>query len=154
MKILIKKKEINFYREFKLFSSKNNKSGSLVNFIGNVREKSNTKLVREMVIECYKKMAEKQIKIIADKAIAKWHINDYKIIHRYGKLNVGDTIVVVLVSSQHREEGLKATSYIINWLKIKSTFWKKEIYYDSEKWVDQNDKDLRILKNANLQRSP
>ena len=107
-----------------------------------------------MVIECYKRMAEKQIKIIVNKAIAKWRIDDYKIIHRYGKLNVGDIIVVVLVSSQHREEGLKATSYIINWLKIKSTFWKKEIYYDSEKWVDQNDKDLKILKTTNLQPYP
>ena len=98
-----------------------------------------------MFIECYKKMAESQIQIIANNAMKKWNLDDYKIIHRYGDLNVGEVIVIVMVSSQHRKDGLEATSYIIDWLKIKSPFWKKEIYNDSEKWVEQNNKDLKII---------
>ena len=106
-----------------------------------------------MFIECYKKMAESQIKIIANNAMKKWNLNDYKIIHRYGDLNVGEVIVIVMVSSQHRKDSLEATSYIIDWLKIKSPFWKKEIYNDSEKWVEQNKKDLKIIDRFSHQQS-
>ena len=55
-----------------------------------------------MFIECYKKMAECQIQIIANNAMRKWNLNDYKIIHRFGDLIVGEVIVIVIVSSQHR----------------------------------------------------
>lgn len=106
-----------------------------------------------MFIECYKKMAESQIQIIANNAMKKWNLDDYKIIHRYGDLNVGEVIVIVMVSSQHRKDGLEATSYIIDWLKIKSPFWKKEIYNDSEKWVEQNKKDLKIIDRFSHQQS-
>ena len=63
------------------------------------------------------------------------------------------TTVIVMVSSQHRKDSLEATSYIIDWLKIKSPFWKKEIYNDSEKWVEQNKKDLKIIDRFSHQQS-
>ena len=144
---------VNLYKELRNFSNLNSDSGAIVEFVGKVRKNSNSKTLKGMFIECYKKMAESQIQIIANNAMKKWSLDDYKIVHRYGDLKVGEVIVIVMVSSQHRKDALEATSYIIDWLKIKSPFWKKEIYNDSEKWVEQNNKDLKIISDSTLQRS-
>ena len=142
MNVIIQKKSINISTELRKFSIKNKSSGSIVNFVGKVREKSKKQLVKHMFVECYEEMAKKQINLITKKALLKWKLDDYKVVHRHGKLKVGETIVIVMTSSQHRKDSFEATSYIMDWLKIRAPFWKKEIYNNSEKWVTQNQEDL------------
>ena len=86
-------------------------------------------------------MTKYQLKIIINDVKKKYFIDDYLIIHRFGKINVGDNIVLILVASEHRKDSLGATEDIINWLKIRATFWKKENTDKGEFWLDQKLED-------------
>ncbi len=103
-------------------------------------------MVKYIEIEHYKEMTNYQINNICIKAKKKWDLEDILIIHRYGKIKVGEDIVLILVASKHRKEGLEAVKFIINWLKIKATFWKKEITNRGEFWVDQSSDDLKVAQ--------
>ena len=142
MKIIVRKKKIDYSQEFLQFSNKNEDSGSIAVFLGKVRKKSEIGEVKSIVIENYKNMTKFQLKQIAEKVIKKCLLDDLLIIHRYGKILVKEDIVLVLVASRHREGSFKALNLIVDWLKIKVTFWKKEITQDSSRWVPQNKKDL------------
>tara|TARA_B100001027_G_scaffold195200_1_gene151431 strand:+ start:188 stop:535 length:348 start_codon:yes stop_codon:yes gene_type:complete len=114
--------------------------------LGKVRNKSKYGLVNFIEIENYKKMSFSQITNIALKAVEKWTLDDILVIHRYGKIAAGEDIVLILVASKHRKAGLNAIKFVINWLKIKATFWKKEITTNGEFWVEQSSDDLQILR--------
>lgn len=147
IKILIQKEKIDISEEFKVFSTSNKFAGSINVFLGKVRKKSKYGSVKYIEIENYEGMTDYQIEKISKKAKKIWNLEDILIIHRYGKINVGEEIVLILVASEHRKEGLEAIKYLINWLKIKATFWKKEITSNGDYWVDQSPEDLQILKS-------
>ena len=65
---------------------------------------------------------------------------------KFGKLKIGEKIVLIAVASKHREESLESIEFIINWLKIKATFWKKEISNDNTTWVKQKESDIEKVK--------
>ena len=145
MKIVVRKKKINYSQEFLNFSNKNEDSGSIAVFLGKVRQKSDIGEIKSIVIENYKNMTLFQLRKIAEKVIKEYLLDDLLIIHRYGKILVKEDIVLVLVASRHREGSFKALTQIVDWLKVKVTFWKKEITKDSYRWVPQNQKDLKGL---------
>jgi len=118
-------------------AEKEKKYGALVSFIGSVREEANNGKVKKLFIEHYKNMAEKIIYKTALNAVKKWNLDYCYIIHRYGTLNAGDSIVMVITASKHRKEAYAANQYIIDWLKINAPFWKKEIFENESKWVEQ-----------------
>jgi molybdopterin synthase catalytic subunit len=121
--------------------------GALVTFVGYVRDfkedKSDT--LTSMEVEFYPGMTEKALLEIEDKARRAWDIFDVKIIHRFGKLNLNDQIVLVAVTSAHRTEAFRACEFIIDFLKTDAPFWKKEIGLKSESWVDANIKDYEKI---------
>ena len=121
--------------------------GALVTFVGYVRDfkedKSDT--LTSMEIEFYPGMTEKALLEIEDKARMAWDIFDVNIIHRFGKLNLNDQIVLVAVTSAHRTEAFRACEFIIDFLKTDAPFWKKEIGVKSESWVDANIKDYKKI---------
>jgi len=121
--------------------------GALVTFVGYVRDfkedKSDT--LTSMEIEFYPGMTEKALLEIEEKARRAWDIFDVKIIHRFGKLNLNDQIVLVAVTSAHRTEAFRACEFIIDFLKTDAPFWKKEIGLKSESWVDANIKDYEKI---------
>ena len=118
-------------------AEKDKKYGALVSFIGSVREETNDGNVKKLFIEHYKNMAEKIIYKTALNAEKKWNLDYCYIIHRYGTLKAGESIVMVITCSKHRKEAYAANQYIIDWLKINAPFWKKEIFENKSKWVEQ-----------------
>ena len=118
-------------------AKKEKKYGALVSFIGSVRQETNNGKVKKLFIEHYKNMAEKIIYKTALNAEKKWNLDYCYIIHRYGTLKAGESIVMVITASKHRKEAYAANQYIIDWLKINAPFWKKEIFENESKWVEQ-----------------
>ena len=124
MKIRIQKKNFDFAREINSFTKKNTNVGAVASFLGKVRKTKKNKQIISIDIECYKAMATFQIKKIVKKLNSKILINDYLIIHRYGKLLPNENIVLVLVASKHRKESFIFLESLIDWLKAKVSFWK------------------------------
>ena len=92
-------------------------------------------------------MAVVQMKKVLKKLNSQYNIQDYKIIHRYGRIYPGENIVLVLVASKHRKEGFRFIEDLVDWLKVKITFWKKENYIKNSEWVEQKEKDRNFIKN-------
>lgn len=147
MQVKIQKENINFAEELELFSSRNFNSGSIVSFLGKVRERSIYGKVKSIFIENYEEMNKLLLKELINNIKRKYSIDDGIIIHRFGKLNVGENIVLVLIASQHREEAFKALTELVNWLKVNATFWKKEITDKGEFWVEQKKSDVQKIKS-------
>ena len=136
IKVKIQKEKFN-PQNILIDAEKEKKYGALVSFIGSVREEANNGKVKKLFIEHYKNMAEKIIYKTALNAEKKWNLDYCYIIHRYGTLNAGESIVMVITCSKHRKEAYAANQYIIDWLKINAPFWKKEIFKNESKWVEQ-----------------
>tara|TARA_B100001057_G_scaffold130988_1_gene130099 strand:- start:392 stop:847 length:456 start_codon:yes stop_codon:yes gene_type:complete len=148
--IRIQKNRFNYAKEVDYFSNKNKFSGAVCSFLGKVRKESMSKTIKSIFIEHYEKMTVHQLNNIVKITRENWKIDDYLIIHRYGKINIGDNIVLILVASQHRNDSLKSVEYIIDWLKVKAPFWKKETLEDGSYWVSQKDKDIKKMVKYKL----
>lgn len=108
--------------------------GALVSFIGFPRSDSNGKTVTHLEYELYEGMAQKEMVKIVDDAMAKWPITDCVVIHRYGRVEIRETSIIICVSSPHRDESFQATRYIIDTIKKTVPIWKKEFYTDGSTW--------------------
>jgi len=102
--------------------------GCIVSFVGVVRGTSQQGMVDTLEIEAYDKMGLETLKEIVNKAKSQYEIEEVSIIHRTGKLKIGDNIVVIAVSAGHRRDAFKACEWLINELKKIVPIWKKEIY--------------------------
>ena len=136
IKVKIQKEKFN-PQNILIDAEKEKKHGALVSFIGSVREEANNGKVKKLFIEHYKNMAEKIIYKTALNAEKKWNLDYCYIIHRYGTLKAGESIVMVITASKHRKEAYAANQYIIDWLKINAPIWKKEIFENESKWVEK-----------------
>ena len=133
--IKIQKKSFNVENEIKIIKNKYNDVGAVSTFLGFVRNNNKNQKVKSINIEVYPEMAKKYLESIIIKSKKKWKLNDILIIHRFGKLNVNEKIVLVAVFSEHRGEGIKACTSIMNYLKKDAPFWKKETYNKKTKWI-------------------
>jgi molybdopterin synthase catalytic subunit len=114
----------------------NQRDGSVVSFVGMVRDVNQGHNVTGLFLEHYPAMAEKSLQSLAELAANKWNLGRIRIIHRVGQLNLGDQIVFVGVSSVHRNEGFTATSYLMDQLKSTVPLWKKENTLNGQRWVE------------------
>tara|TARA_B100000989_G_scaffold249204_1_gene196770 strand:- start:1189 stop:1632 length:444 start_codon:yes stop_codon:yes gene_type:complete len=146
--IFIQKQPFDFAKELDVFSKKNKFSGAISSFLGKVRNVSNLQKIEEIFIENYEKMTKYQLSCIVAEAKNKWDIDDIIIIHRYGRLKIGENIVFIAIASKHREESLKSVEFIINWLKVRVTFWKKEISKNKSLWVKQKESDTKKIETT------
>ena len=149
MKIYFQKESFLVQENFEKFSKVNKASGSIISFVGKVRPITNNKEVIDIEIEIYKKMAIIQMKKIISMLMKKYKILDYLIIHRFGKVKPQENILLVIVASQHRKEGFRFIEDLVDWLKIKVTFWKKENYLNDYEWVEQKITDRKIFLTKN-----
>tara|TARA_B100001123_G_C15331114_1_gene1031250 strand:+ start:3216 stop:3626 length:411 start_codon:yes stop_codon:yes gene_type:complete len=133
--IKIQKKDFFIEKEIKKYLICDLNIGAVNNFIGYVKKNNNSKKVRSIYLEVYPKMAKKELLKIINQAKKKWKIKKCLIIHRYGKLNIGDKIVMVGVSSKNRKDSFLACKYIMDFLKKDAPFWKKEIYKSNYNWM-------------------
>ena len=111
-------------------------AGGTAIFIGTVRNKTQGKEVLRLEFEAYESMALKEMQQIAAEATKKWELLHILIHHRTGILQVGETAVVIAVSSLHRAAAFEACRYIIDTLKETVPIWKKEVFADGEVWVN------------------
>ena len=116
--------------------------GGLGCFVGTVRDTAKGRKITAMTLEHYPAMTEAAMARIADAAAQRWELLGCTLIHRVGRLLPGENIVLVLAASPHRQAALDATGFLIDWLKTRAPFWKKESFVDgTEEWVSANDAD-------------
>ena len=116
--------------------------GAVGSFLGTVRDTAGGRAITAMSLEHYPGMTERALAAIAAEAEARWPLFGCTVIHRVGRLLPGENIVLVLAASPHRHAALEATAFLIDWLKTKAPFWKKETFADgSEDWVAAKDDD-------------
>lgn len=119
-----------------MFELEDNSAGALSMFIGNVRNRGRSGNVSEIYYEVYSEMAEQKMREIENEAQTKWGIKKLVAIHRIGNIKVGESSIIIGVSSEHRHEAFEACKYIINNVKARVPIWKKEISKESQKWAD------------------
>jgi molybdopterin synthase catalytic subunit len=115
--------------------------GALASFVGLVRDVSHGVGVSEMTLEHYPGMTEKALTAIVDEAKMRWDIYGALVIHRVGHLRPCDQIVLVAVTSAHRGEAFAACEFIMDYLKTRAPFWKREVTPGGARWVDARDSD-------------
>lgn len=130
--------------ELNEFSGEVDSAGAVVSFTGVVRDVAAGLL--HMQIEHYPGMTEKAIGEIVETARQRWALSDVRVIHRFGKLAPGDTIMMVLTASAHRVDAFEAADFLMDYLKSRAPFWKKEITRDDAAWVAAKEDDEHALK--------
>ncbi len=110
--------------------------GAVVDFSGVVRDHSGDKKTDYLVYEAYEEMAERKMAEIGIEVKERWQIEDIAILHRIGRLEIGEISVLIAVASPHRVEAFAACQYAINRLKEVVPIWKKEVGEDGESWVE------------------
>ena len=111
-------------------------AGAIVTFDGTVRNHARDKLVTHLFYEAYDHMAVQEMETIRDRALARWPIRELAIVHRVGRLEIGDSSVFIAVSADHRGDAFEACRSVIDSLKTTVPIWKKEFYVDGEVWVE------------------
>lgn len=128
--------------ELATFSAGNGKVGGICMFLGLVRDyMAEGASVAGMTLEHYPGMTERQLEAIEAEARTRWPLEDTLIIHRYGRLEPRERIVLVAAASAHREAAFEACHFLIDWLKTKAPFWKIEHTEAGDHWVEAKESD-------------
>jgi molybdopterin synthase catalytic subunit len=128
-------------RELEVLTGGRTDVGALASFVGLVRGANDGRGVSAMTLEHYPGMTEKALDDICREAASRWDILESLVIHRVGALQPGDRIVLVGVTSAHRGEAFAACEFIMDYLKTRAPFWKKESTSEGEKWVEARASD-------------
>lgn len=132
--------------ETNLFLSRNANSGGVATFIGQVRDfqdqdSGSSKTISALELEHYPGMTEKELERIAAEAHTRWPLNDILVIHRYGRMDLGEAIVLVCAAATHRGDAFSACEFVMDWLKTQAPFWKREHSNTDSSWVDAKKSD-------------
>ncbi|WP_380054917.1 molybdenum cofactor biosynthesis protein MoaE [Falsihalocynthiibacter sp. SS001] len=130
--------------ELNRFTAQAKRAGAVVSFTGIVRDTPDGDLER-MEIEHYPGMTERALVDIAQSAIDRWEISDVLVIHRFGALTAGETIMMVATASKHRVAAFEAAEYLMDYLKSRAPFWKKEFTKSGAEWVESKSDDENAL---------
>lgn len=141
MPVRIQKEDFDVSAEIARLREGNPKVGAVASFVGIVRDLNEGEAVASLTLEHYPGMTEKSVETIIAEARARWDIYDALVIHRVGSLKPLDQIVLVVVSSAHRGESFKACEFLMDYLKTRAPFWKKEQTPDGGRWVDARASD-------------
>ena len=128
-------------RELEALTSGRTDVGAVASFVGLVRDANDGSDVKSMTLEHYPGMTEKALADICEQAMSRWDLIDALVIHRIGALKPGDRIVLVGVSSAHRGEAFAACEFIMDFLKTRAPFWKREETPLGARWVEARDSD-------------
>jgi molybdopterin synthase catalytic subunit len=121
------------------------KVGAVASFVGVVRDVP-------MTLEHYAGMTEREIAKIVEEAKSRWKVMDATVIHRYGELKPTDQIVLVVVASAHRRDAFAACEFIMDYLKTRAPFWKKEHRADGARWVEAQASDDQAAERWDIKR--
>ena len=141
MPVRIQKEDFDVSAEIARLREGNPKIGAVASFVGIVRDLNEGDAVASLTLEHYPGMTEKAVEKIVAEAHERWDIYDALVIHRVGLLKPLEQIVLVVVSSAHRGESFKACEFLMDYLKTRAPFWKKEQTPDGGRWVDARASD-------------
>jgi molybdopterin synthase catalytic subunit len=139
--IRVQREDFDVGLELDSLARDNHAIGGIASFIGTVRDIAGDRSVSAMTLEHYPGMTEKQLAKVEAEARARWPLEASLIIHRYGRLEPGDRIVLVAAASAHRQAALEACAFLIDWLKTKAPFWKLEEGDTGGTWVEARAED-------------
>ncbi len=120
--------------------------GAVATFLGTVRDVNESRGVATMTLEHYPGMTERALAAIVDEAAARFSLLGARVVHRVGRLEPSEVIVLVAVASAHRHDALEACSFIIDYLKTRAPLWKKEAGPAGERWVEARDSDDEAMR--------
>jgi molybdopterin synthase catalytic subunit len=141
MTVRIQTADFDVGRELDALRADDPRVGAVAAFIGTVRDVNDGSAVATMTLEHYPGMTEKALAAIVDEAKARWDIIEALVVHRVGPLAPADQIVLVGVTSAHRGQAFAACEFIMDYLKTRAPFWKKELTPDGARWVEARASD-------------
>ena len=141
MAVRIQEQDFDVSSELAALRAGDTRVGAVATFTGLVRDLNDAAQVSTLTLEHYPGMTEKALAQIVDDAKQRWDIYDALVIHRVGSLKPGDQIVLVAVTSAHRGESFAACQFIMDYLKTRAPFWKKEQTPEGERWVEARASD-------------
>ncbi|MBS0123746.1 molybdenum cofactor biosynthesis protein MoaE [Thetidibacter halocola] len=144
MRVVVQEAPFDFGAEAAAFARGRTDLGAIVTFSGIVRDVADGLSVME--IEHYPGMTEKALEKIAAEAEARWSLGEVLVIHRHGRLEAGEQIMMVATASRHRKHAFEAAEFLMDYLKSRAPFWKKEHTEAGTGWVDATEEDEAALK--------
>lgn len=144
MRISVQEQSFDLGAETSSFAAGHKDMGAIVTFTGIVRDLPDDPLIA-MEIEHYPGMTEAALTEIAQTAMDRWSLGDALVIHRHGRLVPGEMIMMVATASKHRKDAFEAAEYLMDYLKSRAPFWKREITTQGEAWVASKSEDEDAL---------
>jgi len=144
MRIVVQDSPFDAGHELEFFRNRQDNIGAIVMFSGIVRD-TPAKDLEALVIEHYPEMTESTLKDMAAQAIDRWSLNDVCIIHRVGRLVPRDPIMMVATAATHRRAAFESADFLMDYLKSRAPFWKKELTAHGSSWVSANVEDEATL---------
>lgn len=142
MRIVVQQAPFDLGAETSRFAEGYKDQGAIVTFTGLVRDDGG---MARMEIEHYPGMTERAITKIAEEAVTRWSLGDALVIHRFGPMQPGEAIMMVATAAPHRKDAFEAAEFLMDYLKSRAPFWKKEIGPDGSDWVAAKDEDEDAL---------
>jgi molybdopterin synthase catalytic subunit len=141
MPVRVQTEDFDSGREVALLRKGDARVGAVAAFVGVVRDMNDGSAVADMELEHYPGMTEKAITEIIEQAKSRWQIFDVLVVHRVGRLQPTDQIVLVVVTSAHRGDAFAACEFVMDYLKTRAPFWKKEQTPEGGRWVESRASD-------------
>ena len=152
MSVSVQTEDFDIAAEIDALTATDRDIGAVVTFTGLVREMTGAGAISTMELEHYPGMTERALEDIVEQAEARWPLQGVRVIHRYGPLEPGERIVLVVTASRHREAAFEAAAFLMDYLKTKAPFWKKESGAHGATWVDAREADDKAT--ARWERDP
>ncbi|RLJ51762.1 molybdopterin synthase subunit MoaE [Litoreibacter meonggei] len=147
MRVVVQEAPFDAGAELNAFAKDDTDIGAVVSFTGVTRDVSGG--LSRMQIEHYPGMTERALTQICEEAQTRWSLADVLVIHRFGTMEPGDNIMMVAAASRHRADAFKAADFLMDYLKSRAPFWKKEVTTDGADWVAAKDSDEDALDRWN-----
>lgn len=144
--IRVQREDFDIGRELEALARDKTSIGGVTSFVGLVRDIAGGEKILGLTLEHYPGMTEQQLAAIEAEARRRWPLDAVLIIHRYGELKPGDRIVLVATASAHRDAAFDACRFLIDWLKTKAPFWKREETSQGARWVEAHASDDEAAK--------
>ncbi|CBW74932.1 Molybdopterin converting factor, large subunit [Mycetohabitans rhizoxinica HKI 454] len=145
MTVSVQARDFDVTTELARLRARNPRIGAVVSFVGTVRELSDGESISALELEHYPGMTERALEAIVAEAERRWAGIDVCVVHRYGRLDAGEQIVLVAVAAAHRGDAFAACEFVMDYLKSNAPFWKKERTEQGERWVDARATDDAAL---------
>jgi molybdopterin synthase catalytic subunit len=141
MAVRVQREDFDVGAELQRLTEGNRRIGGVTSFVGLVRDLAGDARIGAMTLEHYPGMTERKLAEIEAEARRRWPLEASLVIHRYGRLEPGDRIVLVATASPHRDAAFESCHFLIDWLKTKAPFWKLEETGEGERWVEAHAAD-------------